>query len=210
MGNKFWETDPSIWDSINNTGLRYAAFHLVRPDESTESSPCERWRFFQTSPVTQFSFFLFRMTFLSQRSFNSWEKQETARAMWNVVRRVNCKIKQYSLALWHNNDLTLYFHLSGRGHYFFSVYASRMMVAQGHGLIVTISSMGGLRYLFNVPYGVGKAAVGSHLVPDLCYQEPNNMNVHVFYNQVRRCHKKRFLVLLFAVRQAGSRHGHRA
>ncbi|KAK9539376.1 hypothetical protein VZT92_004486 [Zoarces viviparus] len=66
MGNKFWETDPTIWDSINNTGLR--------------------------------------------------------------------------------------------GHYFFSVYASRMMVAQGRGLIVTISSMGGLRYLFNVPYGVGKAA----------------------------------------------------
>lgn len=66
MGKKFWETDPTIWDSINNTGLR--------------------------------------------------------------------------------------------GHYFFSVYASRMMVAQGHGLIVTVSSMGGLRYLFNVPYGVGKAA----------------------------------------------------
>ncbi|XP_034411903.1 dehydrogenase/reductase SDR family member 1 [Cyclopterus lumpus] len=66
MGKKFWETDPSIWDSINNTGLR--------------------------------------------------------------------------------------------GHYFFSVYASRIMVAQGQGLIVTISSMGGLRYLFNVPYGVGKAA----------------------------------------------------
>lgn len=63
---KFWETDPSIWDSINNTGLR--------------------------------------------------------------------------------------------GHYFFSVYASRLMVAQGRGLIVTISSMGGLRYLFNVAYGVGKAA----------------------------------------------------
>lgn len=66
MGKKFWETDPSIWDSINNTGLR--------------------------------------------------------------------------------------------GHYFCSVYASRMMVAQGRGLIVVISSMGGLRYLFNVPYGVGKAA----------------------------------------------------
>ncbi|KAM9844664.1 dehydrogenase/reductase SDR family member 1 [Aulostomus maculatus] len=66
MGKKFWETDPSIWDSINDTGLR--------------------------------------------------------------------------------------------GHYFCSVHASRMMVAQGRGLIVTISSMGGLRYLFNVPYGVGKAA----------------------------------------------------
>lgn len=48
-----------------------------------------------------------------------------------------------------------------RGHYFFSVYAARMMVAQGRGLIITISSMGGLRYLFNVPYGVGKAAVKS-------------------------------------------------
>ena len=38
------------------------------------------------------------------------------------------------------------------------------MVDQGRGLIVTISSMGGLRYLFNVPYGVGKAAVGSPLM----------------------------------------------
>ncbi|NP_001002205.1 dehydrogenase/reductase SDR family member 1 [Danio rerio] len=45
-----------------------------------------------------------------------------------------------------------------RGHYFCSVYAARLMVAQGKGLIVVISSMGGLRYLFNVPYGVGKAA----------------------------------------------------
>lgn len=44
-------------------------------------------------------------------------------------------------------------------------------MAQGRGLIVTISSMGGLRYLFNVPYGVGKAAVSSNLVPDLCCQE---------------------------------------
>ncbi|XP_023150051.2 dehydrogenase/reductase SDR family member 1 [Amphiprion ocellaris] len=66
MGKKFWETDPSIWDTINNAGLR--------------------------------------------------------------------------------------------GHYFFSVFGARLMVAQGRGLIVTISSFGGMRYLFNVPYGVGKAA----------------------------------------------------
>ncbi|RXN03443.1 dehydrogenase reductase SDR family member 1 [Labeo rohita] len=45
-----------------------------------------------------------------------------------------------------------------RGHYFCSVYAARMMVAQGKGLIVFISSMGGIRYFFNVAYGVGKAA----------------------------------------------------
>ncbi|XP_035526287.1 dehydrogenase/reductase SDR family member 1 [Morone saxatilis] len=80
MGKKFWETDPSMWDSINNTGLR--------------------------------------------------------------------------------------------GHYFFSVYASRLMVAQGRGLIVTISSMGGLRYLFNVPYGVGKAAC-DRLAADMAVELKN-------------------------------------
>lgn len=51
-------------------------------------------------------------------------------------------------------------HLCCRGHYFFSVHAARLMVPQGRGLIVMISSIGGLRYLFNVAYGVGKAAVG--------------------------------------------------
>ena len=34
-----------------------------------------------------------------------------------------------------------------------------MMVPRRSGLIVNVSSGGGLRYLFNVPYGVGKAAV---------------------------------------------------
>ncbi|CAL8347986.1 unnamed protein product [Merluccius merluccius] len=66
MGKPFWETDPAIWDVINNTGLR--------------------------------------------------------------------------------------------GHYFCSVYGCRLMAARGRGLLVTVSSMGGLKYLFNVPYGVGKAA----------------------------------------------------
>jgi dehydrogenase/reductase SDR family protein 1 len=33
-----------------------------------------------------------------------------------------------------------------------------MMVPRKSGLIVTVSSPGGLRYLFNVAYGVGKAA----------------------------------------------------
>ncbi|VDM70523.1 unnamed protein product [Strongylus vulgaris] len=34
-----------------------------------------------------------------------------------------------------------------------------MMANNGSGLIVNISSAGGLRYLFNVPYGVGKQAL---------------------------------------------------
>lgn len=45
-----------------------------------------------------------------------------------------------------------------RGHYLCSVYGARLMVPAGRGLIVVISSVGGLQYLFNVPYGVGKAA----------------------------------------------------
>lgn len=34
-----------------------------------------------------------------------------------------------------------------------------MMVPRKSGLIIYVSSGGGLKYLFNVPYGVGKAAV---------------------------------------------------
>jgi len=44
-----------------------------------------------------------------------------------------------------------------RGHYHCTVLASRLMVEQHKGLIVNVSSMGGLKYLFNVAYGVGKA-----------------------------------------------------
>lgn len=58
-----------------------------------------------------------------------------------------------------------------------------MMVAQGSGLIITISSMGGLRYLFNVPYGVGKAAVRFLLI--------NLRRVFVF-NQWRESNKVLF------------------
>uniref|UniRef100_A0A8C3WP62 Dehydrogenase/reductase 1 n=1 Tax=Catagonus wagneri TaxID=51154 RepID=A0A8C3WP62_9CETA len=56
-----------------------------------------------------------------------------------------------------------------RGHYLCSVYAARLMVSAGRGLIVVISSIGGLRYLFNIPYGVGKAAC-DRLAAD-CAQE---------------------------------------
>ncbi|XP_066469699.1 dehydrogenase/reductase SDR family member 1-like [Tiliqua scincoides] len=45
-----------------------------------------------------------------------------------------------------------------RGHYINTIYAARLMVPAGRGLIVIISSAGGLRYMFDVPYGVGKAA----------------------------------------------------
>ncbi|CAF2745199.1 DHRS1 [Lepeophtheirus salmonis] len=45
--------------------------------------------------------------------------------------------------------------VSLRNHYLCTVYASRIMVENRTGLIVNISSGGGLKYLFNVPYGIG-------------------------------------------------------
>lgn len=45
-----------------------------------------------------------------------------------------------------------------RNHYLCTVMASKLMVARGSGLVVNVSSFGGLRYLFNIPYGVGKEA----------------------------------------------------
>ncbi|MBD0337491.1 MAG: SDR family NAD(P)-dependent oxidoreductase [Cyanobacteria bacterium Co-bin13] len=45
-----------------------------------------------------------------------------------------------------------------RSHYVASVYAARLMVPRQQGLICTLSSWGGLSYIFGVPYGAGKAA----------------------------------------------------
>ncbi len=46
-----------------------------------------------------------------------------------------------------------------RGYYVASVFAAPMMVRQGSGLIVNISSRGGREYVFSASYGVGKAGV---------------------------------------------------
>ncbi|KAH3852250.1 dehydrogenase/reductase SDR family member 1-like [Dreissena polymorpha] len=45
-----------------------------------------------------------------------------------------------------------------RNHYICSVYAAQIMTERKQGLIVNISSGGGLRYLFNAAYGIGKEA----------------------------------------------------
>jgi NAD(P)-dependent dehydrogenase (short-subunit alcohol dehydrogenase family) len=42
-------------------------------------------------------------------------------------------------------------------------YLARLMVPRKQGLIVNISSVGGMRYLFNVAYGVGKVKLESFL-----------------------------------------------
>ncbi|TMS33734.1 hypothetical protein L596_001438 [Steinernema carpocapsae] len=46
-----------------------------------------------------------------------------------------------------------------RNAYICATYAAKMMVPRRSGLIVNISSAGGLQYFFNVAYGVGKCAM---------------------------------------------------
>jgi NAD(P)-dependent dehydrogenase (short-subunit alcohol dehydrogenase family) len=45
-----------------------------------------------------------------------------------------------------------------RSHYLASIFAARMMTKRQQGLICTISSWGGLSYIFGAAYGAGKAA----------------------------------------------------
>ncbi|KAL4229911.1 Dehydrogenase reductase SDR member [Mactra antiquata] len=45
-----------------------------------------------------------------------------------------------------------------RNHYICSVYAARLMAPRQHGLILNISSSGGLMYMMNPVYGIGKEA----------------------------------------------------
>jgi dehydrogenase/reductase SDR family protein 1 len=52
------------------------------------------------------------------------------------------------------------FHLVGlRSHYVASVFAAPLLITNGAGLIVSISAPGAERYVGNVAYGVGKAAI---------------------------------------------------
>jgi dehydrogenase/reductase SDR family protein 1 len=64
------------------------------------------------------------------------------------------KFWDYPVSLW--DELI---HVGCRGHYVASHAVAPMMVEQRSGLIVNISSFAGATYIFNVPYGVGKAAV---------------------------------------------------
>ncbi len=62
-----------------------------------------------------------------------------------------------------------------RSHYVASVFAARMMTKRKQGLICTISSWGGLSYVFGVVYGTGKAAC-DRLAADMAVElKPHNV-----------------------------------
>ncbi|KAK2491580.1 hypothetical protein MC885_011840 [Smutsia gigantea] len=81
-----------------------------------------------------------------------------------ILKNRNKTFWECPASIWDDiNDVGL------RGHYLCSVYGARLMVPAGRGLIVVISSIGGLQYFFNAAYGVGKAAC-DRLAAD-CAQE---------------------------------------
>lgn len=59
----------------------------------------------------------------------------------------------YPIGLWDQ-----LMHVGCRGQYVCSHTVAPLMVRQGRGLIVNVSSFAGMSYVFNVAYGVGKAA----------------------------------------------------
>ncbi len=64
------------------------------------------------------------------------------------------KFWEYPVGLWDQ-----LMHVGCRGHYVCSHTVAPMMIEQKRGLIVNVSSFAGMSYVFNVAYGVGKAAV---------------------------------------------------
>ncbi len=62
-----------------------------------------------------------------------------------------------------------------RSHYISSVYAARLMSGQDQGIICTISSWGGMSYIFGAAYGTGKSAC-DRLAADMAVElKPDNI-----------------------------------
>lgn len=80
----------------------------------------------------------------------------------NAYAGVGLTRKQAGKEFWHHDPVETWDTVCGvglRNHYICTNYASRLMVERKDGLIVNISSAGGLWYLFNTAYGTGKAAL---------------------------------------------------
>jgi len=71
----------------------------------------------------------------------------------------NLEKKFYEFETTPEFDFDIINNVGLRNNYICSVYAARMMVKQKSGLLVNISSLGGINYLMNVAYGTGKAGL---------------------------------------------------
>ena len=78
----------------------------------------------------------------------------------NVFSGVKALSNAYGKPFW-KHDPSLWDSINNvglRSHYVASIFAARLMSKHQQGLIFTISSWGGLSYIFGAAYGVGKAA----------------------------------------------------
>ena len=82
-------------------------------------------------------------------------------------------------------------------------HAARMMVPAKQGLIINVSSIGGLTYLFNVAYGIGKAAVRATYYRlqneiEVCVTKCRWLNIKTLASPLsRRTVTKKFMLFLY-------------
>ncbi|NEQ41195.1 MAG: SDR family NAD(P)-dependent oxidoreductase [Okeania sp. SIO3I5] len=95
----------------------------------------------------------------------------------NVFSGVKAVANAYSQPFWKNTP-SLWDSINNvglRSHYVASVFAARLMSQRQQGLICTISSWGGMSYIFGAAYGVGKAAC-DRLAADMAVElKPDNI-----------------------------------
>uniref|UniRef100_A0A915KEB1 Dehydrogenase/reductase SDR family member 1 n=1 Tax=Romanomermis culicivorax TaxID=13658 RepID=A0A915KEB1_ROMCU len=95
----------------------------------------------------------------------------------NAFSAVDHLFKNMGQTFWES-DISVWDEVNNVGlknHYVCSALAARIMVKRRSGLIVNVSSAGGLKYAISVAYGVGKAALDRMAID--CAKELKNFNV---------------------------------
>ncbi|VDN42376.1 unnamed protein product [Gongylonema pulchrum] len=129
-GRKFWEMEPELWDQVSSIA--------VYVDHSDMSEVEKLFKRIEQDTNGQLDI-LVNNAFSAIKSIGDVD----GRKFWEMEPELWDQVNNVGL----------------RNHYYCSVYAARMMAKRQTGLIINISSAGGLFYLFTVPYGVGKAAM---------------------------------------------------
>ncbi len=75
------------------------------------------------------------------------------------------------------DEITRCLEVGPRSDYVVTALAAPMMIAQGSGLVVNISSHGAVSYLLSVPYGVGKAAIDKVTADTALELKPHGVSV---------------------------------
>ncbi|CAF1384010.1 unnamed protein product, partial [Rotaria sordida] len=95
----------------------------------------------------------------------------------NAFKAGTCVIDNMGKSFWEVEP-TLYDEINNvsvRNYYYCTVYAARLMVPRKQGLIVTISSLAGLTYFCNVPFGIGKAGCDRLAADTAVELKPHNI-----------------------------------